>query len=109
MEPFSCDAEPSRRGGLSELLRQVGKRLFQCAGVDAGGSHGLIGHFPIRAADGVHALRVHVGLDAVGDAVDLGGKLVCHPAQLAKLIDFALNFCVAHGNTPFNFRRGVVY
>nr|DAV50808.1 MAG TPA: hypothetical protein [Caudoviricetes sp.] len=96
MEPFSCDAKPPRGGGLGELLRQIGKRLFQCAGVDAGGGHGLIGHFPIRAADGFHALGVHVRLDAVRDAVDLGGQLVRHAAQLPQLLDLAVHFVDAH-------------
>ena len=104
MGPFSCDAEPAGRGGLGELLRQIGKRLFQCAGINAGGSHGLIGHFPIRAADGVHALRVHVRLDAVRDAFDLSSEFVRHAAQLAQLLDLAVHFVDAHCFILLNLR-----
>lgn len=38
----------------------------------------------------------HVRLDRVLDALDLGCQLIGHAAQLAKLVDLALNFCVAH-------------
>lgn len=104
MEPFSCDAEPPRGGGLGELLRQIGKRLFQCAGVDAGGSRGLIGYLPIGTIDGVHALGVHVRLDAVRDALDLSGEFVRHAAQLAQLLDLAVHFVDAHCFILLNLR-----
>nr|DAQ42102.1 MAG TPA: hypothetical protein [Caudoviricetes sp.] len=35
-------------------------------------------------------------LDRVLNALDLGCQLVRHAAQFAKLVDLALNFCVAH-------------
>ena len=82
MGPFSCDAKPADCGGLGELLCQIGKSLFQCVGIQARGSHGLIGYLSIGTIDGVHAHRVHVGLDAVRDALDLSGQLISHAAKL---------------------------
>ena len=38
----------------------------------------------------------HVRLDRVLNALDLGCQLVGHAAKFAKLVDLALNFCVAH-------------
>ena len=38
----------------------------------------------------------HVRLDRVLNVLDLSSEFVGHPAQFAKLVDLALNFCVAH-------------
>ena len=50
----------------------------------------------IRARQRVGVDGCHVRLERVLDALDLGGQLVGHAAQLAQLVDLALNFCVAH-------------
>ena len=52
---FSCHTEAADGGFLGETGGHVGKSLLQGGGVQAGGVHGLIGHAPVGAADGVHA------------------------------------------------------
>ena len=66
----------------------------------------------LRSLESIPLARVAgrlVRLNGILRGFDLSGEFVRHPAQLAKLVNFALNLCVAHGNTPFNFRRGVLY
>ena len=85
-----------RTGGLWVVLvnccARSGKEPFQCVGIQARGSHGLIGYLPIGTIDGVHALGVHVGLNAVLNGLHFCGQLVRHAAKPAQLLDLAVHF-----------------
>ena len=96
MEHFSCDAEPARRAGLGEALGQFRHGFLERRAVEPAAGHGLPGDLVIRTRQRVGVNGGHVRLDRVLNAFDLGGQLVGHAAKFAKLVDLALNFCVAH-------------
>ena len=101
--------KPAACGGLGEALGQLRHGLLECRAVKAAARHSLPGDLVIRTRQRVGVNGSHVRLDRILNALDFGSQFVGHAAQFSKLVDLALNFCVAHVETPFLFRRGVLY
>ena len=83
--PCSCNAKSFACGCFRERLGRIGHSFLKCRAVKPGASHGLVCPLPVRAADGVHALRVHVPLDFIDQRVKLCRKFFL---QTLVLISF---------------------
>ena len=92
----SRHSEPAAGAGLGEALGQLRHGLLECRAVEPAAGHGLPGDLVIRTRQRIGVDGGHVRLDRVLNALDLGCQLVGHAAKFAKLVDLALNFCVAH-------------
>ena len=86
----------NRRLVLGLVKRSASYGFLERRAVEPAAGHGLPGDLVIRTRQRVGVDGGHVRLDRVLKALDLGCQLVGHAAQLAKLVDLALNFCVAH-------------
>ena len=88
--------KPAAGDGLGEVLSQLRHGLLERRAVEPAARHGLPGDLVIRTRQRVGVNGGHVRLDRVLNALDLSSEFVGHAAQFSKLVDLALNFCVAH-------------
>lgn len=88
--------KPAACGGLGEALGQFRHGFLERRAVEPAARHGLPCDLVIRTRQRVGVDGSHVRLDRVLNVLDLSSEFVGHPAKLAKLVDLALNFCVAH-------------